>query len=100
MKVEFDDIELKHPDESGGNVYFYNGNPFSGTIVEHVNNVLVGKITVVDGHINGRVTSYFNNGQIRSDYFEKYNKMYNIYRRWNENGVLEAEIDYGLEPSL
>jgi len=27
--IEFDDIELKHPDARGGNVYFYNGQPFS-----------------------------------------------------------------------
>ena len=100
MIVEFDDIELSHPDAGGGNVYFYKGEPFTGTIVEHINNVLVGEITVVEGHQNGRITSYYSNGQIRSEYFEKFNRMYNLYRRWNTNGVLEIEINYGPEPSL
>ncbi|WP_414655116.1 toxin-antitoxin system YwqK family antitoxin, partial [Flavobacterium sp. UBA6135] len=96
MIVEFDDIELKHPDAGGGNVYFYNGQPFSGTIVEHTNGVLVGEISVVNGSTHGRVVSYFNNGQLNYEYFQKFNQMYGIYKRWNENGILEAEVDYGL----
>ena len=98
MIVEFDDIELMHPDAGGGNVYFYNGEPFTGTIVEHMNGVLVGEITVINSHTEGRVASYYNNGQIRYEYFQKHNRMYNLYRRWNINGVLEKEIDYETEP--
>lgn len=98
MVVEFDDIELKHPDAGGGNVYFYNGQPFSGTIVEHINGVLVGEITVINGSTQGRVASYFNNGQIMEEYFKKYNRLYGIYKEWDENGTLISAIECGPEP--
>lgn len=98
MEVEFDDIELKHPNEGGRNVYFYNGQPFTGTIVEHNNGILVGERTVVNGHTQGRVATHFDNGQLNYEYFEKYNQMYGLYKRWNENGVMEVEVDYGPEP--
>jgi antitoxin component YwqK of YwqJK toxin-antitoxin module len=99
MNINFDDIEIMHPDAGGGNVYYYQGQPFTGTIVEYNNlNVLVGEITVVNGHTRGRVASYYNTGQIKEEYFEKYNQMYSIYKKWNQNGGLEFQQDYGPEP--
>lgn len=98
MIINFDDIELKAPDEGGGSVYFYNGQPFTGTIVEYFNGVLVGEITVINSHTQGRVALYYENGQLNEEYFEKYNSLYGIYRKWNINGLLEKEIDYGPEP--
>lgn len=98
MVVEFDEIEIMHPDAGGGNVYFYNGQPFSGTIVEHINGVLVGEITVINGSTQGRVASYFNNGQIMEEYFKKYNRLYGIYKEWDENGTLISAVECGPEP--
>lgn len=98
MNVEFDDIEIMHPDAGGGNVYFYNGQPFSGTIVEHINGVLVGETTVLNGSTQGRVASYFNNGQIMEEYFKKYNRLYGIYKEWDENGTLISAVECGPEP--
>ena len=98
MVVELDDIEIMHPDAGGGNVYFYDGQPFSGTIVEHINGVLVGEITIINGSTQGRVASYFNNGQIMEEYFKKYNRLYGIYKEWDENGTLISEVECGPEP--
>ena len=98
MNVNFDDIEIMHPDAGGGNVYFYKRQPFSGTIVEHINGVLVGEITVINGSTQGRVASYFNNGQIMEEYFKKYNRLYGIYKEWDENGTLISEVECGPEP--
>jgi antitoxin component YwqK of YwqJK toxin-antitoxin module len=97
MNIEFNDIELKAPDAGGGNVYYNEGLPFTGTIVEHISGILIGEISVVDGHTQGRVASYYQNGQLMEEYFEKHNRMYGLYRKWDINGVLETEVDYGPE---
>jgi antitoxin component YwqK of YwqJK toxin-antitoxin module len=98
MNIDINDIEIMNPDEGGGSVYWYQGQPFTGTIVEYKNNILVAEISVVDSHTEGRVAFYYYNGQIKQEYFEKYNDMYGIYRRWDESGKLVKEIDYGAQP--
>lgn len=97
MRIDFDNIEIMHPDAGGGSVYYYQGKPFTGTIVEFKDGVLVGEITVVDSHTKGRVASYFANGKLEEEYFESYNRMYGVYRRWDEKGNLVSEHDYGEE---
>ena len=96
MRVNFDDIEIMHPDYGGGSVYYCQGKPFTGTIVEyHSDGNLIGEITVVDSHTDGRVAGYFKSGNIEEEYFEKYNRMYGLYRKWDESGNLIREHDYG-----
>lgn len=98
MVVDYDNIDLKGPDAGGGSVYFYKGQPFTGTVVEYIDGVLIGEVSVVNSHTQGRVTHYHSNGQLKQEYFEKRNRIYGIYKRWNINGILETEIDYGSEP--
>ena len=99
MTVKYDDIEFMHPDAGGGSVYYYRGKPFTGLIVEYNSNgVLISEITVVDSHTWGRVAGYYDNGQIEEEYFEMFNRMYGLYRKWDEEGHLVAEHDYGAEP--
>lgn len=99
MIVNFDDIEIMHPDYGGGNVYYYQGKPYSGIINEfHNNGNLAGEITVVNSHTQGRVAIYHVNGKIAEEFFEKYNRMYSTYKKWDENGNLLLEHDYGKEP--
>lgn len=98
MNINFDEIELKHPDIGGGNVYYYQGQPFTGTIIEYNNGIIVGEISVVGGHTQGRIALYYENGQIQEEYFKKFNKAYGIYKEWDENGNLISEVNYGPEP--
>ena len=100
MNININDIEIKHPDIGGGSVFWYQGQPFTGTIVEYKNNILVAEISVVNSHTEGRVAIYYINGQIKQEYFEKYNDTYGIYRDWDESGNLISEIDYGAEPFI
>ena len=101
MNINFDDIEIMSPDDGGGSVFYYNNLPFTGTILEYSNGVLVGEITVVDGSTNGRVALYYNNGSIKEEYFQSYNRPFGIYKSWDENGNLFEEQDFGDEyPSL
>jgi antitoxin component YwqK of YwqJK toxin-antitoxin module len=98
MRIKFEDIQLKHPDIGGGNVFYYLDLPFTGIVVEYdENNNLMSEISVVESHTHGRVASFYSNGQIEEEYFEKNNKMYGFYRKWDENGKLVIEYDYGLE---
>ena len=98
MDIDINDIEIMNPDIGGGNVFWYQGQPFTGTIVEYKNNILVTEISVVDSHTHGRFALYYDNGQIMKEYFEKYNQTYGIYREWDINGNLVSEIDFGAEP--
>lgn len=97
LRVDYDDIEFMHPDAGGGSVYYYNGKPFTGILVEYEGGKLIAEVTVILSHTAGRVASYYTNGQIEEEYFESYNRMYGMYRRWDENGNLLAEKDYGDE---
>ena len=98
MDVDINDIEIMNPDEGGGSVYWYQGQPFTGKIVEFKNNILIGEISVVNSHTEGRVAFYYDNGQMESEYFKKFNQTYGIYKRWDESGNLVKEVNYGAEP--
>ena len=98
MNVNFDDIEIMAPDYGGGTVFYYNNQPFTGTVVEYnSNNVLVGEITVVNGSTHGKVTLYFDNGNKMEEHFESYNRPYGLSRKWDENGNLIKQVDFGAE---
>ncbi|OUL63706.1 toxin-antitoxin system YwqK family antitoxin [Flavobacterium sp. AJR] len=90
-----DNIEIKHPDAGGGTYYYYyyQGQPFTGILEEfYSNGNLIGEITVVNGHVDGRQTQYYENGQIKEECFEKLNALYNTYKYWNELGNLILHI--------
>jgi len=79
-------------------MYYYNDEPFSGTIVEYnAEGVLVGEISVLNGSKQGKTVLYYNNGQKMEEVYQSYNRAYGIYREWDENGNLIKEIDFGLE---
>lgn len=95
ITINFNDdkIEVKHPDSGGGMYYYYQGQPFTGIFEEfYANGNLIGEITVVDGHVNGRQTQYYENGQLKEEYFEKFNSMYNTYKYWDQLGHLTLHI--------
>ncbi len=59
MNVNFDDIEIANTDIGGGNIYHYQDQPFTGTIVEYnTAGVLVGELTIVNGSKEGRQALY------------------------------------------
>ncbi len=99
MNVNFDDIEIANTDIGGGNIYHYNNQPFTGTIVEYNSaGVLVGELSIANGSKEGRQALYYNNGQIMEESFEKNNRLYGIHREWDEQGNLLREVDCGPIP--
>jgi antitoxin component YwqK of YwqJK toxin-antitoxin module len=103
MRINIDDSNLEYVgiDAGGGNMWNYNGTPFTGIIEEFYDNGnLVGEREFKDGYTNGIQTIYYENGQIKEEYFLRYNRNYNTYKYWNENGVLLMHVvfdDHGNE---
>lgn len=98
MIVNFDEIESMHPNAGGGSVFFFEDKPFTGLIVEYnEDDILVGEISVVNGNKEGKISLYYNSGQIMVEHFEKFNRPYGICRKWDEGGNLISEYDFGSE---
>lgn len=98
MKVNFDEIDIENFDIGGGAIYKYKGVPYNGIIVEfNVSGGLIGEMTIVNGSKNGKITLYYDNGQIMEEGYESNNKPYGILREWDEGGNLIKEIDFGPE---
>lgn len=87
-------LELGLPDIGGGPTYLYNGNPFTGKLIAYHNGALNYEMEVIDSHQHGHYISYFSNGQVKSDYYQKYNWFYGIYKRYNEQGILTNYREY------
>ncbi|AYN03385.1 MULTISPECIES: toxin-antitoxin system YwqK family antitoxin [unclassified Flavobacterium] len=95
IRINFNDdsIEIKHPDAGGGSTYFYQGVPFTGIIEEfHNNGNLIGEIEVKNGYTDGRIVHYYDNGQLQEEKFKKFNRLYNTYKYWDEQGNLILHI--------
>lgn len=95
--INFNDIniEVKHPDAGGGSTYYYQGQPFTGTIVEfHDNGNLIGETEIKNSYIDGRIRQYYENGQIEEEKFKRFNRIYGTYKYWNEEGILILHIIY------
>ncbi|WP_412468367.1 toxin-antitoxin system YwqK family antitoxin [Pedobacter sp. KLB.chiD] len=95
MRVNMDDDSIQYAgiDEGGGNMWNYNGVPFTGIIEEFYDNGnLVGEIECKNGYTDGLQTEYYENGQINEEYYLKYNRRYGTYKHWDENGVLLVHL--------
>ncbi|HZW62098.1 MAG TPA: hypothetical protein VFF15_00480 [Flavobacteriaceae bacterium] len=82
-------LDLK-PTNWGGGISLYNGIPFTGIIEEYFNGTsqLLSEGEYRDGVIHGRQVEYFLNGQIETEYYEKYGGFYGAKKYWNEQGAL------------
>lgn len=101
IRINFDEVEIESIDGGGGVFYNHKGKRFTATIVEYnEQNILISELEVFKGHVHGRVASYYENGQIKEEYFEKYNKLYGMHREWDKDGNLIYEHDAGASPEL
>lgn len=82
----------------GGVTYLYNGQPFTGIIEYYFSSGnLEGEEEYVDSHKHGRQVSYYENGQIEEDYYQRFNYFYGISRTYYESGVLKSQTEYNDE---
>ncbi|MEN0056768.1 MAG: hypothetical protein AAGC65_24030 [Mucilaginibacter sp.] len=97
MRVNFDDDDLQYAgaDAGGGSMYNYKNQPFTGTIEEfYANGNLAGEIECKSGYTDGLQRLYYVNGQMQEEYYKKYNRFYNSYKYWDENGNLTRHIEF------
>jgi len=99
LRVEYEDLENAGFDSGGGEILHYQGEPFTGTIVEYNNDaILIYEEEFKNGHRDGIRRTYFENGQTEREYFQRFNKLYGMQREWDINGNLTYEYDWGTKP--
>ena len=93
------DINIAGFDIGGGEIYHYQGAPFTGILVTtYPNGNLNSEIQCINGYPEGFEREYFENGQIREESFIIKNRPYGLIRQWDKNGNLISEYDWGPEP--
>ncbi|MCC8408690.1 hypothetical protein LJ707_07100 [Mucilaginibacter sp. UR6-1] len=98
LRVAYEDLENKGFDAGGGEILYYQGQPFTGTIVQYIDGILVSEEEFENGHLGGAQRDYYLNGQIKEEWFIAFNKRYGLYREWDEQGNLIDEFDFGPKP--
>lgn len=81
-------FELVDVDNAGGVVYKYNGAMFTGIIEHYVNGKLLGEEEFTDGHVGGLQRQYYENGQLKEEYYQYFGRMDKHYKFWDEAGNL------------
>ncbi len=93
------DLTLAGIDIGGGEIYNYQGAPFTGVLqFSFPNGNLETEITCVNGRPEGVWRGYYPNGQMMEEFYFKYNQEYGPYTRWDENGNVIKQFDFGPEP--
>lgn len=93
LRIEYNDPNMtldNRPTNWGGGVYLYNGEPFTGIKIYKFPNTnnLSNEVEFKDGILDGRQVEYWPNGNLKEEYFQKYDYHIGSFKRWDENGVL------------
>ncbi|MBD1365225.1 endonuclease V [Mucilaginibacter sp. ZT4R22] len=101
LRILYDDLQLNGFDIGGGPYFFYEGIPFTGTIVEYYNGGGIRcEEEVKDGHKDGAQREYYEDGKKKTEGFEQYNSPYGFFREWNESGDLTSQYYFGPKPNF
>jgi len=97
MRVNMDDSDLEYAgiDAGGGNMWSYQGKPFTGVIEEfYANGNLAGEIECKDGYTDGIQKSYHVSGKLERECSKRHNRYYSTYKSWDESGNLLLHIEF------
>ncbi len=82
-------LEMVDVDNAGGPVYNYQGKAFSGIIESFYDNGrLQDDAEFTDGHIGGVQRKYYENGQMKEEYYKFYGKLDKHFKAWSDKGKL------------
>jgi antitoxin component YwqK of YwqJK toxin-antitoxin module len=82
-------LDLDLPSWGDQGIWLYNGLPFTGIIMYRDDNDQVyGEDEYKEGMRNGRQVEYWENGNLKEEYFEKEGVYIGSFKCWNEQGVL------------
>ena len=93
IRIEYNDPNLTLrdiPTNWGGGVKLYNGIPFTGIIFYKSPNSdqLLNESEYKEGVLEGKQVEYWGNGNLKEEYFQKYDYNIGSFKRWNEQGEL------------
>jgi antitoxin component YwqK of YwqJK toxin-antitoxin module len=99
MRLEYNNPNLTLRNKStnwGGGVKLYNGEPFTGIIYYNYpgTNQLSAEYEYKDGIFDGRQADYWPNGQLKEEYFQKFDYQVDSFKRWNEQGELISHQEF------
>lgn len=99
LKIDIEDPNLTlrdTPTNWGDGVYLYNGQPFTGIVYEHYPNStqLSSESEHKDGILDGRQAEYWSNGNLKEEYYQKYDHIIGSFKVWSETGVLISYSEY------
>jgi len=90
------DLKISGIDVGGGNIYEYDGRPFTGIIREyHSDGLLRNEITCLRGYPDGLQREYFSNGQVAEESYMTHNWDYGPITEWDENGNIMNNRNFG-----
>ena len=91
-------LQLVGFDAGGGEMYHFNGEPFTGMIIfRNSNGIKESEVSFVSGFKCGVIREYYVNGMMADEYYIKLNRLYGINTEWDEEGN-STITDYGPEP--
>lgn len=77
MRVNIDNTDTRDCDAGGGPIFYYQNQPFTGIIEAfYSNSNMETEFEVIDGSVNGFVKDYYENGQLKAMYYQRYNGFY------------------------
>lgn len=95
LKVDYDDLELVGFDAGGVEMFDYEGQPFTGIVVNKIGNVVVKESEYQNGYKEGLQRAYhYPSGSIEMEYTLKNNSFEGVVKRWDEQGNLIRESNW------
>lgn len=99
LRIDINDVDLTlkdRPTNWGRGVSLYNGELFTGVIYEYFPNTnqYSSEDEYKDGIPDGRQVEYWSNGNLKEEYYQKYDYIINSYKRWSEAGELISYSEY------
>lgn len=95
LLVNYEDLENRGFDGSGGEILYYQNEPFTGFIVDYYSNGnLASEEEYKNGYKEGVIREYFENGQMEEEYFIKFNRLCKSFKLWDINGNLIKYTKY------
>ena len=98
LRVEDNDPNMtldNRPTNWGGGVWLYNAEPFTGIeVFRNEEGVIFAECEHKDGILDGRQVEYWPNGNLKEEYFQKYDYHIGAFKRWNEQGILISHQEF------
>lgn len=96
IRIEYGNpnLDLAPPNAGGGGGWLYYEKPFTGVLVEYKEGILISESEYIDTYKHGKQAEYYDNGQLKQEYYEKFNGFYKTFKYYNKQGVLTCYIEY------